>query len=178
MVDQYISIWVTTVLTHKLHFRGSSFFISHFAQLLHCIWGSKTWNWRMSSSHPEIVMFIQTLNGYYTPLHWLTSILNTVPSHLNTIYMYLCASSFIICTRSYLPHGLCVVLGADLQTAHPVLSLFGIGGWETHTKPNHVNVTLRCILLSINFSVLLHLGAANGKHPDQYCMMDGDDSKT
>lgn len=28
-------------------------------------------------------------------------------------------------TPAYLPHGLCVVLSADLQPAHPVLPLFG-----------------------------------------------------
>lgn len=35
---------------------------------------------------------------------------------------------------SYLAHGLCVVLRADLQSAHPVLPLFGIRGCETRTK--------------------------------------------
>lgn len=35
---------------------------------------------------------------------------------------------------SYLAHGLCVVLCADLQSAHPVLPLFGIRGCETKTK--------------------------------------------
>lgn len=47
-------------------------------------------------------------------------------------------------TPPYLAHGLCVVLCADLQSAHPVLPLFGIRGCETQTveKRGKKHVTL------------------------------------
>lgn len=59
-------------------------------------------------------------------------------------------------TPPYLPHGLCVVLCADLQPAHPVLPLFGTSGWKTQEWAKPCYGYSRIILLGIDSCTLLH----------------------
>lgn len=71
------------------------------------------------------------------------------------------------------------MLRADLQPAHPVLPLFGIGGCGKRKKKQVSKTLLRSLqddLTQHRFPYASASPAAdNGKHPDQYCMnlMDG-----
>ena len=83
---------------------------------------------------------------------------------------------------SHLPHGLGVVLRADLQPADPVLPLFGVGGYRhTNTREDkrergkkekqviRTSLDTLMIVLGIDPSALTpRRQGDNGKHPDQY----------